>query len=73
MPGTTLFHKFQELYSAGPHRGLSDRACSGGVSELEASAEPALEESIVFYRERNGRPALKAYYTRDLRLLQAAA
>ena len=44
----------------------------GWVSELESSAEPALEESIVFYRDRAGRRALKAYHTRDLRLQQAA-
>ena len=43
------------------------------ISELESSAEPALEESIVFYRERNGRRALKAYHTRELRLQQAPA
>ena len=43
------------------------------VSELEASAVAAREESIVFYRERNGRRALRAYHTRDLRLQQAAA
>ena len=43
------------------------------VSEFESSAEPALEESIVFYRERNGRRDLKAYHTRDLRLQQVAA
>ena len=43
------------------------------VSELESSAEPALEESIVFYRERDGRRALKAYHTRDLRLQQVSA
>ena len=43
------------------------------VSELESSAESALEESIVFYRERNGQRALKAYHTRNLRLQQAAA
>ena len=45
----------------------------GWVSELESSAESALEESIVFYRERDGRRALKAYHTRDLRLQQVSA
>ena len=34
------------------------------VSELEASAAAAREESIVFYRERGGGRALKAYHTR---------
>ena len=41
------------------------------VSELEASAAAAREESIVFYQERGGQRVLKAYHTRDLRLLQA--
>ena len=45
----------------------------GWVSELKSSTEPALEESIVFYRERDGRRALKAYHTRDLRLQQVSA
>ena len=43
------------------------------VSELESSAAAAREESIVFYRERDGRRALKAYHTRDLRLVQTVA
>ena len=43
------------------------------VSELDASAAAAREVSIVFYRERDGQRALKAYYTPDLRLQQAAA
>ena len=43
------------------------------VSELESSAAAAREESIVFYRERDGRRTLKAYHTRDLRLQQAVA
>lgn len=43
------------------------------VSELEASAAAAREESIVFYRERGGQRTLKAYHTRDLQLQQAAA
>ena len=43
------------------------------VSELESSAAAAREESIVFYRERDGRRTLKAYHTRDLRLQQAGA
>ena len=43
------------------------------VSELEASAAAAREESIVFYRERDGQRALKAYHTRDLQLQQAVA
>lgn len=43
------------------------------VSELEASAAPAREVSIVLYRERDGQRALKAYHTPDLRLQQAAA
>ena len=43
------------------------------VSELESSAAAAREESIVFYRERDGRRTLKAYHTRDLRLVQAVA
>ena len=43
------------------------------VSELESSAVAAREESIVFYRERDGRRALKAYHTRDLQMLQAVA
>ena len=42
------------------------------LSELEASAVAACEESIVFYQERNGQRALKAYHTRDLRLQQTA-
>ncbi len=42
-------------------------------SELESSAAAAREESIVFYRERDGRRILKAYHTRDLQLLQTAA
>ena len=41
------------------------------VSELEASAAAAREESVVFYQERDGQRSLKAYHTRDLRLLQA--
>ena len=41
------------------------------VDEFEASASAAREESIVFYRKRDGQRALKAYHTRDLRLLQA--
>ena len=43
------------------------------VSELESSAAAARDESIVFYRERDGRRPLKAYHTRDLRLQQAVA
>ena len=43
------------------------------VNELESSAAAAREESIVFYRERDGRRTLKAYRTRDLRLQQAGA
>ena len=43
------------------------------VTELESSAAAAREESIVFYRERDGQRALKAYHTRDLQLLQNAA
>ena len=43
------------------------------VSELESSATAAREESIVFYRERDGQRTLKAYHTRDLRLQQAGA
>ena len=43
------------------------------VSEFESSAAAAREESIVFYRERDGRRTLKAYRTRDLRLQQAGA
>ncbi len=43
------------------------------VSEFESSAATAREESIVFYRERDGQRALKAYHTRDLQLLQNAA
>ena len=43
------------------------------VSELEASAAAAPEESIVFYRERDGQRALKAYHTRDLQLQQTGA
>ena len=43
------------------------------VSELEATASAAREESIVFYSERDGQRALKAYHTPDLRLQQAAA
>ena len=43
------------------------------VSELEATASAAREVSIVFYRERDGQRALKAYHTPDLRLQQAAA
>ena len=38
------------------------------VSELESSTAAAREESIVFYRERDGRRILKVYHTRDLRL-----
>ncbi len=41
------------------------------VGELEASAAAAREASIVFYQERGGQRVLKAYHTRDLRLLQA--
>ena len=40
---------------------------------LRASWPAAREESIVFYRERDGRRILKAYHTRDLRLQQAVA
>ena len=43
------------------------------ISEFDASAAAAREESIVFYRERDGQRALKAYHTRDLQLQQAVA
>lgn len=43
------------------------------VSELEASAAAAREESVVFYQERVGQRALKAYHTRDMQLRQAVA
>ena len=43
------------------------------VGELESSAAAAREESIVFYRERDGRRDLKAYHTRDFQLVPAAA
>ena len=43
------------------------------VSELDASSAAAREESIVFYQERDGQRALKAYHTRDLQLRQAVA
>ena len=43
------------------------------VSELEASAAAARDESVVLYQEGDGQRALKAYHTRDLRLQQAVA
>ena len=43
------------------------------ISEFESSVTAAREESIVIYRERDARRALKAHHTRDLRLVQTAA
>lgn len=43
------------------------------VSEFEASAAVAREESIVFYREWDSQRTLRAYHTRDLRLQRAPA
>ena len=43
------------------------------VRELESSTAAAREESVVFYRERDGQRALRAHHTRDLRLVQTAA
>ena len=43
------------------------------ISELESSTAAACEESVVFYRERDGQRALRAHHTRDLRLVQTAA
>ena len=43
------------------------------VSEFEASAAVAREESIVFYREWDSQRTLRAYHTRDLRLQRMPA
>ena len=43
------------------------------IGELESSTAAAREESVVFYRERDGQRALRAHHTRDLRLVQTAA
>lgn len=39
---------------------------------IEAATEESREQSIVFYRERDGGRALRAYHTRDVRLERAA-
>ena len=39
---------------------------------IEAATEESREQSIVFYRERDGERALRAYHTRDVRLERAA-
>ena len=43
------------------------------VSEFDSSAVTMPEETIVIYREPDGRRALRAYHTRDLQLVQTAA
>ncbi len=43
------------------------------ISEYESSATVAREESMVIYREREGRRDLKVHHTRDVRLVQTAA
>ncbi len=40
---------------------------------FESATEESLERSIVFYRERDGKRAVRAYHTRDLRLQKAVA
>ena len=40
---------------------------------FESATGESREQSIVFYRERDGECALRAYHTRDLRLQQADA
>ena len=42
------------------------------IEALEAATDESREQCIVFYRERDGERALRAYHTRDVRLERAA-
>ena len=43
------------------------------TAAFESTTDESRKQSIVFYRERDGARALRAYHTRDLRLQQAGA